>query len=84
MEKLLEQISLKGETFARIRVVPKSPRTEIVETMADGTLKMRVKAVPEKGKANDEISRFFRKNYKLNCVIISGQTARTKLIKLWI
>jgi uncharacterized protein (TIGR00251 family) len=84
MEKILEQIREKGETFVQIRVVPKSPKTEIIEEMADGTLKMRVKAVPEKGKANEEIVRFFRKNYKLNCTIISGQTARTKLIKLWI
>lgn len=84
MEKILGQIREKGETFAKIRVVPKSPRTEIMEEMADGALKMRVKAVPEKGKANAEIEKFFRKNYKLNCAIISGQTARTKLIKLWI
>lgn len=41
--------------YVRIKAVPKQPKTEIFARMDDGTWKMRVAAVPEKGKANVEI-----------------------------
>lgn len=53
--------------------------------MDDETIKIRLKAVPEKGKANAEVIRFLSKELGLpkeNVSIISGSTDRTKLIKI--
>ncbi len=72
-------------SYIRIKVIPKSPKTELVETMSDGTLKIRVKAPPEKGKANKELIRFLAEHFgthKESIAIISGKTDHIKLIKI--
>ena len=67
----------------RVKVIPRSPKTEIVGTMADGTLKIRIAAPPEKGKANDELIRFLAAHYGVSRVeIISGHTASLKMVRL--
>ncbi len=56
-----------------------------METMSDGTIKIRIKAVPEKGKANEELIRFLSEEWNApkSCIsIISGKTDQTKLIKI--
>jgi uncharacterized protein len=47
----------------RIKVLPRAAKTEFAGEMADGTLKLRVKAVPENGKANEEIRAFLAAHY---------------------
>jgi uncharacterized protein len=67
----------------RVKVIPRSAKTEIVGTMSDGTLKIRIAAPPEKGKANDEPVRFLAEHYKVRKVeIISGHTAALKMVRL--
>jgi uncharacterized protein (TIGR00251 family) len=67
----------------RVKVIPRSAKTEIVGTMSDGTLKIKVAAPPEKGKANDELVRFLAEHYKVKKVeIISGHSAPRKIIRL--
>ena len=71
--------------YLRIKVIPKSPKSEIVETMADGTIKIRVAAPPEKGKANAELIKFLAKHFKMeksSITIISGKTDQLKLVKI--
>jgi len=53
--------------------------------MADGTLKIRIAAPPEKGKANTELIKFLSKHFDLpknQITIISGKTEPLKLIKI--
>lgn len=67
----------------RVKVIPRSARTEIAGTMADGTIKIRVAAPPEKGKANDELARFLASHFGVSRVeIISGHTAALKMVRL--
>jgi len=67
----------------RVKVIPRSAKTEIAGTMADGTLKIKVAAPPEKGKANQELLRFLAAHYRSDKVeIISGHTAALKIIRL--
>src|SRR5690349_1342383 len=47
----------------KVKVIPKSAKTEIVGKMSDGTVKIRVAAVPERGKANAELIGFLAKHY---------------------
>ena len=44
------------------------------------TLKVAIKAEPEKGKANKEIIKFFTKLFKKKITIKSGLTSRQKII----
>lgn len=71
--------------YLQIKVIPKSNKTEFVERMEDNTLKLRLKATPEKGHANKELIRFLAKS--LHCQmeeikIISGQTSTRKLLRV--
>jgi uncharacterized protein len=67
----------------RVKVIPRAPKTEIVGTMSDGTLKIKIAAPPEKGKANDELVRFLVAHYKVkNVEIISGHRAALKMVRL--
>ena len=69
----------------KVKVIPRSPRTEMAGEMADGTLKIRVAAQPEHGKANEELCSFLAKHYgvaRTDVTVISGQTAARKLIKV--
>jgi uncharacterized protein (TIGR00251 family) len=67
----------------RVKVIPRGAKTEIVGTMADGTVKIKIAAPPEKGKANDELVRFLAAHYGVKTAeIISGRTAELKMIRL--
>lgn len=71
--------------YIAVKVNPRCKKTELVETMADGTLKIRLKAIPEKGRANQELIRFLAKEYgvrKEDVIIISGATDTRKLVKI--
>ncbi len=71
--------------YIAVKVIPKSNKTEFVERMADDTIKIRLKATPERGKANAELIKFLAKSCNVNkddIKIISGHTDTRKLIKL--
>lgn len=71
--------------YLRIKVIPKSARNEIVETMADGTLKIRIAAPPERGKANAELIHFLSQSFgvdKKAISILSGKSDPVKLVKI--
>ena len=69
----------------KIKVIPRSPRTEMAGEMADGTLKIHVTAPPDKGKANEELCGFLARQYgvpRTSVTVISGQTAARKLVRV--
>lgn len=71
--------------YIQVKVIPKSAKTEFVERMDDETLKIRIKAAPERGKANLELIKFLAKSVstsKEDIKIISGHTSTRKLIKV--
>ena len=75
---------LSGVTL-RVKVIPRSPKTEFAGEMADGTLKVRVAAPPEKGKANDELCAFLARHYRVSreaVSVSSGHAAALKLVRI--
>lgn len=67
----------------KIKVTPCSSRNEIVEEIADGTLKIRLKAAPVDGEANEELIKFLSKTWKIpknNIKIKSGKTSKNKVL----
>lgn len=71
--------------YLRIKVIPKSPKNEIIEQLADGTLRIRIAAPPEKRKANKELIKFLAKEYNVSkdeIAIVSGKSDHLKLIRI--
>ncbi|MFA5820855.1 MAG: DUF167 domain-containing protein [Candidatus Gracilibacteria bacterium] len=78
-------IQIPRNNYLRVKVIPKSATNEVSEILADGTIKIRLKAVPERGKANAELIKFLSKELKIateQISIISGKSERIKLIKI--
>lgn len=84
MNELLRRRLDSGSTF-RVKVIPKSARTEIIGAMSDGTLKIRVAAPPERGQANAELCAYLAREAGVPpsaVEVISGQTAPLKLVRI--
>jgi hypothetical protein len=67
-----------------VKVVPKASKSEIVGWEND-VLKIRIKAVPEKGKANEELIDFLSETLdipKSHISLVGGKTSRNKKVKL--
>lgn len=69
----------------RVKAIPRSARSEIAGTLADGTLKVRIAAAPEKGRANAELIDLLARHFGVSASaveIVSGQTASLKLVRI--
>ncbi|MBI4235682.1 DUF167 domain-containing protein [Candidatus Peregrinibacteria bacterium] len=78
-------MKIEKKTYLRIKDLPKSTKNEVVEIMDDETIKIRIKAPPEKGKANKELIRFLSRELEISTdeiSILSGKTEALKLIKI--
>jgi len=64
-----------------VKVIPRARKTELVRTMSDGALKIRVAAVPEDGKANTELCRHLGEVYGGEWEVIAGNTGTRKVVK---
>jgi uncharacterized protein len=69
----------------RVKVIPRAPRSEMAGVMADGTLKARLAAVPEKGRANEELCSLLARHFgvpKAEVKIVSGRAGPLKLVRV--
>ncbi|MCX6795295.1 MAG: DUF167 domain-containing protein [Candidatus Falkowbacteria bacterium] len=69
----------------KIKVITGAAKTEIFGYLADGTMKLKVAAIPEDGKANKVLTNFLAKEFgvkKDQIEIISGASSRTKLVRV--
>ncbi len=64
--------------FFSIKVIPNSGRTEIKED--NGQLRLYLKSLPDKNKANLELIKFFKKEFGLTVEIKSGIKSRKKVL----
>lgn len=54
-EELRRKLLRDGSLVLDIKVIPRARSGEVSGLMVNGALKVKVTAVPEKGKANDEV-----------------------------
>ncbi|PIQ77956.1 hypothetical protein COV81_05835 [Candidatus Peregrinibacteria bacterium CG11_big_fil_rev_8_21_14_0_20_41_10] len=76
---------LKENDYVRIKVLPNSSKNKITEILSDNTIKVRITAAPEKGKANKELAKYLSDILNLPksaITIISGQTEQVKLLRI--
>lgn len=75
-------LAADGRVRIAVQAVPGASRSEIVEERAD-SLRIRVAAAPEKGKANQELLDFLAKALALRksaLVVESGESSRKKIV----
>jgi uncharacterized protein len=68
-----------------VKVTPKSSKTELAGYLPDGTWKVKVAAVREKGKANRALIEFLARHLgvsKSRIRITSGETSQLKRIRV--
>jgi len=83
LAEIKQQLAAEGEVRLKVKVVPKAGRSELTGTMADGTLKARVQAPPEKGKANAELCALIARELGVkprDVAILSGETSQRKTV----
>lgn len=69
----------------RVKVVPRSARSEVAGELSDGTLKVRIAAAPEKGRANAALIECLASYFKVPAsavTIVSGHSAPRKLVRV--
>lgn len=67
----------------RVKVIPKSSKTELAGYLPDGTWRIKIAAAPEKGKANRALIEFLAAHFhvaKSRVRITSGETSPLKRI----
>jgi uncharacterized protein (TIGR00251 family) len=84
-EALRARLAAAGRLQIEVRVIPKSPRTEWAGERADGALKVKLAAAPEKGRANEELIRFLAAELgvrRQQVEIVAGHTSQTKQVRI--
>ena len=82
-ELLLAQFKTEGRLTLNLKVIPKSSRNEIIGLMEDGTLKIKVTAAPEKGKANAAVCEFLAQQFGISqrsVALLRGETSQLKTV----
>ncbi|MFA6457903.1 MAG: DUF167 domain-containing protein [Patescibacteria group bacterium] len=85
LNELFTEFEKTGRLTLRVKVIPKSVENAIVGFLDEQTLKIRVAATPEKGKANAELKKFLAGEFSVpreNVTILSGAADSLKLIRL--
>ena len=81
---LVKTLNSKGDIYLRIKVRPASSKIGVTKII-DDTIYLDLKAKPEKGRANLELTRFLAKTFsvfKEDIKIISGAAEKIKLVKI--
>jgi len=77
-----EPTKLEVSKVISLQVKPNSKKSEILFDEEKKSYVFFVKSPAEDGKANEEVLKLIRKEFKKSGKLISGATSRKKLIKL--
>jgi len=73
------------KTVIAVKIIPNAKSNEAVGLMDDGAIKIRIKAKPIEGKANQQLIKFLKKELGINAddiSIESGEKSRRKNISI--
>lgn len=84
LDQKKKELQENGQVKFQIKAVTNAPKTlwhEFLPTTPP-TIKLKVKAIPEKGKANMVIEKFVGKFFKGRAEIVTGETSSLKIIEI--
>ncbi len=82
---ILNYINSKKENVLHlsVKIIPKSQNNEIIGKMEDDVWKIKIRAVPEKWKANKEIENFLKKELNVKSVeVVVGKISQRKVLRI--
>jgi uncharacterized protein (TIGR00251 family) len=85
LDEVKRELATRGEVRLKVKVTPKSGRSEIAGFLADGTLKVKLLAAPERGKANQELCALLAKHLGVRprqVEILTGETSPLKHVRV--
>lgn len=85
-EELRRRLLHDGTLMIDIKVIPHASSREVSEWMANGALKVKVTAAPEKGRANDEVRAVLAEYLgvpKRSVEVILGHASRQKRVRVY-
>lgn len=84
-DTLSQELAKNDSIHFYVRAVPGAAKTVAREVLADESIKIRIAAPAEYGKANAELIGYLAKQFqvpKRQVEIVSGHTSRQKLVKI--
>jgi uncharacterized protein len=84
-DNLQQELAKNGVVHFYVRIIPNAPITAITESLPDGSLKIKVQALPEHGKANVKLLQLLAHEFNVRVhqvQIKSGAMHRHKLIAI--
>ena len=85
LEGLRQRFTEQGTIVLAVKVSPRASRSEVVGVTDEGLLKTRLAAIPEKGKANQELRRLLAEWFGVavsGVEILAGETAQHKRVRV--
>jgi hypothetical protein len=82
---LQTRLRAEGKLTLQLRVIPKSEKTEWGGALLDGSLKVKVAATPERGKANEALTKFLSGEFGVKreqVEIVAGAGSQNKLVRI--
>lgn len=76
---------MSSSRILTVRVHPHARRSQIRETMTDGSLKIDIAAPADGGKANRALVRFLADHFDVpvgHVELVAGEASRTKMVKI--
>lgn len=83
--QLQTQLTQQGSVTFTVKIIPKSAHNEVVGMLGSDILKVKIAAVPENNRANEELCRFLAKVFAVTMqevTIVSGKTSQRKVIRI--
>jgi hypothetical protein len=84
-EALQNELARSRSLVLDVKVIPRAPTLEVSGWMADGALKVKVTAAPEKGKANEEVCAVlaaYLNVHRRTVEVILGHTSQRKRVRI--
>jgi len=82
INQIKNTLKKEGKIIFEAKILAGSRENKIVEVLGDNKVKIRIKAIREKGKANQTLIKFLEKEFNANAFILGGKTNSIKRIKL--
>lgn len=82
---LLDRLRREKRLVLTLKVIPKASRNEITGILDDGTLKVKVTAAPEKGRANAAVCEYLAEQFAVsarNVKVLRGESSHTKQVEI--
>jgi uncharacterized protein (TIGR00251 family) len=83
--ELRRTLALEGQLTLDVKVIPRSSASEIAEFLPDGSLKVKLAAVPERGKANQELVALLAAYFDVRqdaVAVVAGETSQRKRVHI--